>query len=75
MLDNKEIGVDKALLLFVLASTQSLDSDLYFHLRPEPSTNVTLEPNPVTLLKKQLSFVKLGTSGLIFYLDRSTSVR
>ena len=74
VLDNKELGVDKALLPFVLAGAQPSDSDPYFRPRPEPASNATLELDSVTPLEKQSPFVEPGTSGLIFHLDRSTGV-
>ena len=75
MLNNKELGVDKALLPFVLAGAQPSDSDPYFQLKPEPPSNTTLEPNSVFLLEEQLPFVEPGTSGLIFHLDCLTGIR
>lgn len=74
MLDNKKLEVDKAPLPFILAGVQLSDSDPYFQPRPKPPSNAILEPNSVSSLKKQWSFAKPGTSGLIFHFDRLTGV-
>lgn len=74
MLNNKELGVNKALLSFVLAGAKLLDSDPYFQSKLELPSNAILEPDSTFLLEEQLPFVKLGTSKFIFHLDRSTNV-
>lgn len=75
MLDNKELGVDKTLLLFVLAGAQLSDSDSYFQPRPEPPSNATMELESDSSLEKQSLFIMPGTSGLIFHLDHLTGIR
>lgn len=69
MLDNKKLEVDKALLPFILANTQSSNSDPYFQPRTKPPDNMALEFNSISLSEEQLSVFGLDTSKLIFHLD------
>lgn len=51
MLNNKKLGVDKALLLFVLADAQASDSDPYFQSRPEALVDTVLEFDFISTLE------------------------
>lgn len=73
VLDNEKLGVDKALLPFVLAGTQLSDFNPYFQPRPELASSATLEPNSVSPLEEQS--LSPGTRELIFHFERSTGVR
>lgn len=75
MLDNKKLGVDKALLPFVLADADTSDSDPYFQPKLEPPDNTTLESDSISLSKEQSGVFEPNTNKLIFYLDCLTSVR
>ena len=73
VLDNEKLGVDKALLPFVLADADASDSDPYFQSRPKPPDNTALESDSIS--KEQSDVFELNTNKLIFHLDRSTCVR
>ena len=75
VLDNKKLGVDKALLPFVLADADASDSDPYFQPRPEPPDNTVLESDSVSLSEEQSDVFEPNINKLIFHLDRSTGVR
>ena len=75
VLDNEKQGVDKALLLFVLADADASDSDPYFQPRPEPPDNTALESDSMSLSKEQSNVFDPNTNKLIFQLDCSTGVR
>ena len=71
VLDNEDLGVDKALLPFVLADTDASDSDLYFQPRLEPPDDTALKSDSISLSDQQSGIFELNTNKLIFYLDRS----
>lgn len=75
VLDNKKLGVDKALLPFVLADAQLSDSDPYFQPRPEPPKNTALESDSISPSETQSGVLGPNTSRLIFHLDCLTGVR
>ena len=75
VLNNEKLGVDKALLLFVWADADALDSDPYFQLKPEPPNNTALESDLISLSEEQSDVFKPKTNKLIFHLDRLTGVR
>ncbi len=75
VLDNKKLGVDKALLPFILADAQPPDSDPYFQPRPEPPENTVLEFDSISPLETESIVLGPDTSRWIFHLDRLTGVR
>ena len=75
VLDNEDLGVDKALLPFVLADADASDSDPYFQPRPEPPDNMALESDSIFLSEEQSGVFEPNINKLIFHLDRSTDVR
>ena len=75
VLDNEKLGIDKALLLFVLADADASDSDPYFQPRPEPLDNTALESDSISLSEEQSDIFKPNTNKLIFHLDPSTGIR
>ena len=74
VLDNEKLGVDKALLPFILADADASDLDLYFQPRPELSDNTLLKSDSISLSEEQSDIFELNTKKLIFQLDRSTGV-
>lgn len=75
VLDNKKLGVDKALLPFVLADAQLSNSDPYFQPRPKPPEDTMLESDSISPSKTQSGVDGPDTSRLIFHLDRLIDVR
>lgn len=75
VLDNKKLGLDKALLSFVLAEAQLSDSDPYFQPTPEPTKNMTLKSNFISSLETHSGGVGPNTSRLIFHLNCLIGVR
>ena len=75
MLDNEDLGVDKALLPFVLVDADASGSDPYFQPRLEPPDDTVLGSNLISLSEEQLGIFEPSTNKLIFHLDCSTGVR